>query len=124
MTETDLATGAAAGAEPLTVTTAPYGADGTIVTVAGEADVMTAPLLRSALFDLGERAGSQIVLDLREVGFMDSTAISTMVAARRYLSGRGAELTLVYADGPVARVLSITKLDTVFRTGTELPAPH
>lgn len=120
VSQVDFAAGAGADKSPLlTVSTGDYGPDGVVVSVAGEADVMTSPILRSALFDLGEQPGPDVLLDLRGVTFMDSTAISTLVAARRFIAGRGGELTLVYGDGPVARVLGLTKLDTVFRTRRE-----
>ena len=53
------------------------GHDGTydIVTVRGEIDLVTAPLIKKALTGLGSR----IVIDLRAVGFMDSSGLAVLL---------------------------------------------
>jgi anti-sigma B factor antagonist len=108
----------------LSVTTSPYADDTLLVTAVGEADLRTAPLLRSSLFERGHQGGPNVILDLSGVTFIDSVALSTLVAARRYISAQSGELTLVYDGGPVARVLSITGLDTVFTTRPTLDRGH
>lgn len=86
----------------------------TIVTVAGEVDVFTAPQLRQVLFDPVLCSQPRIVVDLVGVAFMDSTGIGTLVAARRWAVSRDAELSLVCGDGPTLRLIEMVSLDRVF----------
>jgi anti-sigma B factor antagonist len=86
----------------------------TVVAVSGELDVFSAPRLRQILFDPVLCARPTIVVDLTDVDFMDSTGIGTLVAARRWLTSRGATLTLVCPEGPVLRLLALVSLDKVF----------
>ena len=58
-----------------------------VLSLRGEADVLTAPLLRHALADATERF-RVVVLDLSGVTFLDSTALSVLVVARRGLTIR------------------------------------
>ncbi|TMK83434.1 MAG: STAS domain-containing protein [Actinobacteria bacterium] len=53
----------------------------TVVRAAGELDVNTAPELREQLARLIAEDARQIVIDLTEVSFVDSTALSVLVSA-------------------------------------------
>lgn len=86
----------------------------TVVTVSGEVDVFTAPRLRQVLFDPVLCSQQRIVVDLDGVTFMDSTGIGTLVAARRWLASREAEIGLVCGPGPALRLLEMVSLDKVF----------
>ncbi len=87
----------------------------TVVSVAGELDVFTSPQLRQVLFDPVLCGGSRIVIDLDDVTFMDSTGIGTLVAARRWLTSRDAEVSLVCAHGRRALdLIEMVRLDKVF----------
>jgi anti-sigma B factor antagonist len=74
---------------------------GTVVAVAGELDVATAPELARALAD----ADGQVTVDLSATTFADPVALRVLLAARaagmrlRVLPRRG---------GPVARLLALT----------------
>lgn len=86
----------------------------TVVKVAGEVDVFTAPQLRQVLFDPVLCSQPRIVVDLVEVEFMDSTGIGTLVAGRRWAASRDAELCLVCGEGPTLRLIELVNLDRVF----------
>lgn len=86
----------------------------TVVVVAGELDVFTSARLRTVLFDPVLCDGPQVVVDLGAVTFIDSTSIGVLVAARRWLGSRDAEVRIVSAGGPVLKVLELVKLDKVF----------
>jgi len=58
-----------------------------VLSLRGDADVLSAPLLRRALADVTERF-RVVVLDLSGVSFLDSTALSVLVVARRRLTIR------------------------------------
>jgi anti-sigma B factor antagonist len=82
--------------------------DGTTanVTVRGEIDVATAPQLREMLHDLIQGGANQIVLDCRELAFLDSSGIGLLVAARKRL-GDG-ELVIDSPPAHVRKVLELT----------------
>ena len=56
----------------------------TVVIPTGELDLATAPSLESALGRaFTESAGGRVVLDLRELEFIDSSGLRTLLTARR-----------------------------------------
>lgn len=91
-----------------------------VVTARGELDVVTAVQLRNLLFDRVLCAQPVLVVDLSPCTFMDSTGIGTLVAARRWTNARGARLVLVCDEGPVLRVLRLTRLNLVIQTWPSL----
>ena len=89
--------------------------DGVVVVVVhGEVDIRTAPELRHCLAQVLDGEVKRIVLDLTDVEFLDSTALSVMVGAHKRLSKTGEPLVVVAATEPVQRVLSVTGLSRVF----------
>ena len=85
-----------------------------LVSVAGELDLHTAPLLRDALAIALKREESGLVVDLDECEFLDSTALGTLVEANAHLSRRNRRLSLVAPGGGVRRALEVMGLDRVF----------
>jgi len=85
-----------------------------VVAVSGEVDVYSAPNLRDGLTELLE-SGTSVVVDLTDVGFLDSTGLGALVAARTTASERGASLPLVCTHQRILKLFTITGLDGVFR---------
>jgi anti-sigma B factor antagonist len=85
-----------------------------VVAVSGEVDVYAAPTLREGLTDLLQE-GRSVVVDLTEVGFLDSTGLGALVAARTSASEHGAELPLVCTHQRILKLFTITGLDGVFK---------
>lgn len=83
-----------------------------VVVVGGELDLHSAGELDGALAALD---GHRIVVDLREVTFLDSTALAVLLAAARRRAGKQLALDLVVGPGDVRRVFQITGLDQRFR---------
>lgn len=89
--------------------------DGVVVVIVhGEVDIRTAPELRDCLAQLLDDGTRRVVLDLGDVDFLDSTALSVMVGVHKRLSKRGTSLSVVATTEPVQRVLSVTGLERVF----------
>jgi anti-sigma B factor antagonist len=82
------------------------GVDITIV-VRGEVDMATSPQLREALDAVIDTADGDVVLQCRDLAFLDSSGIGVLVAARNRLGDRG-ELVLDSPPDNVRRVLEIT----------------
>lgn len=93
---------------------------GWMVEVSGEVDLHTAPQLRAALESAvsaaGDADGAAVLVDLSDVGFMDSTGLGELVGAHRALERSGSQLHLAVGNERVARLLSITGLDEVLPT--------
>ena len=53
----------------------------------------------------------RVVLDLRELEFMDSSGLRLVALAERRLGGAGRALVLVRGPEAVQRVFSITRMD-------------
>ena len=83
------------------------------IRVAGELDLATVPQLRQVV-DAHARSGQTMVIDLREIEFIDSMGLATLVRARHRAIARGAKLELVAGPEPVQRVFTLTHLDRVF----------
>jgi anti-sigma B factor antagonist len=99
-------------------------ADGTIkVTIVGQLDVSTAPYLRDRLIELfseGLDDEAHVVVDLREVPFLDSTGVGVLVGAYNRIAARTGTMSVI-AHPRIRPVLQIAGLDRVW-TITEPPA--
>lgn len=83
---------------------------GTIVRApSDELDIAAVPELRARLA-AAHRPGAQVVLDMREVTFMDSSALAVVLAADRRLEAAGGALRLANVSAQVRRVLRICGL--------------
>ncbi|MGK5112816.1 STAS domain-containing protein [Geodermatophilus sp. CPCC 205506] len=117
MTTTDLPTRSADeefSEDALTVTIQ-TGRDGAVtVSVAGEVDTFTAPILRSAVDAELERRPALLVLDLRGVRFLGSAGLALLVETQKSAGARGIVLRLIATTRPVTRPLEVTGLLPLF----------
>ena len=89
------------------------GEDRVTFTPRGELDLATAPELEDKVLDAVRQASRTVVLDLRELTFMDSTGVRTIVAAHQTAEESGCQLRVVRPprDTPVSRVIEISGID-------------
>jgi anti-sigma B factor antagonist len=97
----------------LSVSTSDHGAL-TIVHVGGEIDVYTAPLLREALDKQVAAGRTDLVVDLEDVTFMDSTGLGVLVGRLKLVRGQNGSLRIVSSQDRILKVFKITGLDKVF----------
>jgi len=97
----------------LSVTTSRQG-DVTVVNVAGEVDVYTAAQLRAALDEEVAAGHVELVVDLDEVTFLDSTGLGVLVGRLKLVRNQSGWLRLVCSNERILRVFRITGLDKVF----------
>ena len=82
-----------------------------VITVRGELDMYTAPSLEKVLREVASwRVGNRLVVDLTECGFMDSTALGILLAARK----RAHVPLNIAAHVGALRVLTVSGLQSVF----------
>lgn len=87
--------------------------DGRLVTVSGEIDLASAPALERSLMQEPDRS---VIADLSDVGFIDSTGLRSLLVAQETIQSEGGRLMLVFGEGPVERILDLTRLHDRFET--------
>jgi anti-sigma B factor antagonist len=93
--------------------------------LAGELDLLTAPELQSAIDQVLSERARHVVLDLRELDFLDSTAITIIYRLDQLARQDGFNLAVVRGKANLQRVFAITGLDNqlVFVDAPEELAP-
>ncbi len=86
----------------------------TVLAVSGEIDIATAPSLREKLHALLADDRRNLVVDLDDVGFLDSTALGVLVGVLKRARTEGGELRIVTTQPRVRKVFEITRLDSAF----------
>ena len=97
-----------------------------LATVQGDLDIESSDQLVNGVADAIERGddGATLVLDLRDVGFADSTGLTALVRCARLTPGRLP--VILGATEIVLSPLRSTGLDALFelRSSYEITAPH
>ena len=88
--------------------------DHAVVKVSGEVDLATSPRLRDALVEITDENEPRVVVDLEDVGFIDSTGIGVLVGGVKRARSHGGDLALVCTQRRILKVLEITGLLQVF----------
>ena len=88
-----------------------------VITLRGEWDVATRERLRDALQALG--TNDDVIVDLREASFFDSTALAELIALYKRLSAAGRRLEALVGESNMRRLLELTSLDGLLGVSTE-----
>jgi anti-anti-sigma factor len=89
----------------------------------GELDISSAARVEDEMARIEAARPRAIVLDLRELEFMDSTGLRTIVGADARAREHGWRLTIVRGPDAVQRIFSVTKLDERLDIVDEPAAP-
>ena len=76
----------------------------------GELDIFTAPQLEQVIREATSEPVSELVLDLRELTFMDSTGLRTLAQANQRTQQAGTTLSIWRGPHQIERVLEISGL--------------
>ena len=98
---------------PLTVSVVPH-RDVVSVVAAGELDLASGPQLEGELTGLRERGFDRIELDLRQVQFIDSAGLRTLLCLRNDAKRTGTALTVVPPARAVQRIFELTRTTGLF----------
>jgi len=101
---------------PISVTLAPRDPPAAVVALVGEHDAYSAARLEGELSVLLEE-GRNIVVDLRDTDFIDSTMLATLLAARRDAGGANLGFTVILPRRnytQVNQLLELTGLGSAF----------
>jgi anti-sigma B factor antagonist len=80
-----------------------------VISIAGDLDIVTSPALDDCLNQTGA-VGSQVILDLSAVEFMDTSALAVIVGHWKKIEAAGGELALAGARYRYTKTLWITGL--------------
>jgi len=98
-------------------TAARYVGDVVIIDVSGRITLGEgAGMLRSLIKDLVKAGELELLINLKDVTYMDSAAIGELVGAFATITAAGGAIKLLNPQGRVSEILGVTKLYTVFET--------
>ncbi len=86
-----------------------------IVAVEGEVDIFTSPSFKKAVFRAIAEGATRVVVDLAEVTFIDSTALSVVISGFKGAAARGGTLDVVCRNDNIRRIFEIAGLDQILR---------
>lgn len=87
----------------------------TVLEVAGEIDLHSAPQVRNNINTRLEEGQTQIAMDLAGVEFIDSSGLAALISGQKKAAEASGSLVLVSPTEPVKRALSVTGLDKIFK---------
>lgn len=89
-------------------------AGATVIALAGEFDVICVDAFRRRLAEATEDDPERIVLDLRELTFIDSTALALLLRVNEMSQDGGFDLSIVsLAEDPPSRIFRLTGTDKI-----------
>ncbi len=95
-----------------------------LLAVSGELDLASAPMLAEQLERADELDAGVVIIDLRELDFMDSTGLHLLLKAHKRAQELGRRFVLVKGNKQIERLLSLTGVDeklVIVDTPQELP---
>jgi anti-anti-sigma factor len=93
--------------------------EGVRVALRGELDVAYAYTFDARLREVERRRPRLILIDLRNLHFLDSAGMARILAAHRRARRENRRVLLTRASRPVQRVLALAALDTVFEFASD-----
>jgi anti-sigma B factor antagonist len=88
----------------------------------GELDLAHAYTFDEELRTVEARGPSAVVIDLRELTFLDSCGLARLLAARRRARRHGHRLLLVRGSATVQRLFALAAVDEAFEMVSDVPA--
>ena len=85
-----------------------------VVAVAGEIDLFTAPEFKQRMSAPIDAGRTNVIVDLTETTFIDSSSLGVLIGAHRRLKLRGGSLVVVCDNEAIVKTFRITGLDGVF----------
>jgi anti-anti-sigma factor len=79
-----------------------------VLQISGELDLASSPALEEALERVAADSPQLVIIDLRELDFMDSTGLSVLIRAHQRALAAGHRLGIVNGSRQVRRLLTLT----------------
>jgi len=84
------------------------------VRLSGELNFENSPSLRAVLLRLAARKVSEMVLDLTDLAFMDTSGLATLIEARMTAHERGGRVILLGLQPLIAQVFEVARVNELF----------
>ncbi len=84
------------------------------VLIKGDIDIESAEILKKEIYNLLDEKGQYLMLNLKEVNYIDSTGIGILTNMLKDLRLNNRELVLLNPKESVAKLFNITGLSKVF----------
>jgi anti-sigma B factor antagonist len=88
--------------------------DAYVIALSGEVDLYTAPEFKQQLLEIIAQGAKDVVVDLTDTTFIDSTTLGVLVGGVKRLRPGGGQLSLVCNDRNITKIFEITGLNKVF----------
>jgi anti-anti-sigma factor len=85
-----------------------------IVQPSGILDGMKATQFRQEISDIVENGGSMVLIDFKDVTFMDSSGLGALVLALKTVRAAGGKLFICSINEQVRMLFELTSMDRVF----------
>jgi anti-sigma B factor antagonist len=84
------------------------------VVVSGDIEMMTIKEFKEKLLDLGQKADKDIIADLSDVDYIDSSGVGVLISLLKLQKKKGKTLTIEKVSDKVLNVLRLSSLADVF----------
>ncbi len=94
-----------------------------IVEVSGEVDLYNVSELKKALFSVTDGSSPSVIVDMRNVNYMDSSGIGALVAGQKKMKAHTGKFALMNIHEDVLNILKLATLDkffTIYETDDDL----
>lgn len=85
-----------------------------ILKIKGDVDLYSSPQVRKKILVLLSKACKNLIVDLKEVSYMDSSGVATLVEALQITNKRNGKLRLCNLGAAICDVFELSRLDKVF----------
>ena len=92
----------------------PIGEHAYLISLAGDFDLHSGPEFERRVLEALGRSATDLLIDLSEVSFIDSTTIGILMRTRKRLAPLGGRVLVVTSDRNILRLFEITALDRMF----------
>jgi anti-sigma B factor antagonist len=94
--------------------------DVAVVELQGELDGDSIELFQNTITDIVATHKTGIVLDMSDIGFIDSTGLEQLLCVRDYCSENDCQLRLAGLNETLMKILEVTRLENEFESYAEL----
>ena len=85
-----------------------------ICRMTGDIDINTSPDIKKSFDEITKEKKDKVVINLRDVSYVDSSGLATLVEILKNLRAYGGKLKLTNLSAKVKGLFEITKLDKLF----------
>jgi len=85
------------------------------LTIHGEVDMYSSPLLRKEVMKIANQKIENILIDLQDVNYMDSSGVATLIEGLQLCKKYGGTILLAGMQDNVREVFELTRLDKIFK---------